>query len=95
VRGVPACQSCHGERLTGVQPNVPGLIGLPRVYIASQLGTWQAGTRRAAAPGCMRDIAQRMTGLDVQAVATRLAAHPVPVDTAPPMECGSVSLPER
>jgi cytochrome c553 len=102
-RGIPACQSCHGERLTGVRPNVPGLIGLPRVYIAAQLGAWQAGTRQAAPPDCMRQIAQRMTGLDVQAVAAWLAAQPVPANTKPaaaapaepPMECGSVSLPGR
>ena len=29
ARGAPACGSCHGAALTGVQPNVPGLLGLP------------------------------------------------------------------
>ncbi len=26
-RGVPACESCHGATLTGVEPMVPGLAG--------------------------------------------------------------------
>lgn len=101
VQEIPACQACHGSRLTGVEPNVPGLLGLPRAYIASQLGAWRAGTRRAAAPDCMHRIAQRMAERDVQAVAAWLTAQPVPTDTRPrptpiaepPMECGSVSLP--
>jgi cytochrome c553 len=35
---VPACVACHGERLTGVAPAVPGLVGLPRDYINAQFG---------------------------------------------------------
>ena len=27
---VPACVSCHGQRLTGALPAIPGLLGLPR-----------------------------------------------------------------
>lgn len=101
-RDVPACQSCHGERLTGAEPFTPGLLGLPRVYLASQLGAWRAGTREAAAPDCMHEIALRLDGRDIQAVAGWLAAQPIPADTRPaaepptepPMECGSVSIPE-
>ena len=100
--GVPACAACHGEHLTGVQPNTPGLIGLPRQYIMAQLGAWQAGTRHAAAPDCMAKITQRLNGRDVEAVAAWLAAQPIPEDTRPvanavvdpPLECGSVPAPE-
>ena len=28
-----ACASCHGSALTGVEPTVPGLLGLPRDYL--------------------------------------------------------------
>jgi len=99
---IPACAACHGERLTGVQPNTPGLVGLPRHYIMAQLGAWQVGTRHAAAPDCMAKIASRLKGRDVEAVAGWLAAHPIPDDTRPaavavddpPMQCGSVPAPE-
>ncbi|ROO35200.1 c-type cytochrome [Salinisphaera orenii] len=99
---VPACASCHGERLTGVQPNTPGLVGLPRQYIMAQLGAWQVGTRHAAAPDCMAEITARLDGRDVEAVAAWLAARPVPDNTEPadapvaepPMDCGSVPAPD-
>ena len=42
-RRVPACASCHGKALTGVAPNVPGLLGLPRDYLNAQLGAWRTG----------------------------------------------------
>ena len=99
---IPACAACHGERLTGVQPNTPGLVGLPRQYIMAQLGAWRVDTRHAAAPDCMADIADRLKGRDVEAVAAWLAAQPIPANTRPvaqpidepPMKCGSVSPPE-
>ena len=98
ARNVPACAACHGEQLTGVQPAVPGLLGLPRDYLIAQLGAWQTGVRRAHAPDCMRDLAQCLTPEDVGAVSTWLAARPLPADTKPaalppgpwPMPCGGV-----
>lgn len=100
-RGLPACQACHGERLTGVQPNTPSLLGLPSHYVAAQLSAWRLDRREAAAPDCMRVIAERMAPQDIQAVALWLAAQPVPTVAGaaarppqePPMECGSVPLP--
>jgi cytochrome c553 len=100
-RRIPACAQCHGETLTGVQPNTPGLVGLPRDYIASQLGAWRTGQRRAHAPDCMAEIAQRLTPGDITAVATWLAAQvPVPgskpaaaLPRPPEMACGSATLP--
>ena len=100
-RGVPACAQCHGEALTGVQPNTPGLVGLPRDYLSSQLGAWRTGQRRAHAPDCMADIARRLTLDDITAVATWLAAQ-VPAASGKPVAalprpaaiaCGSASLP--
>lgn len=96
-RGIPACMACHGERMTGVQPAVPGLVGLPRDYVLGQLGAWQTGQRRAAAPDCMATIARRLTPQDVSAVAAWLSSQPAPLDTRPapqarlplPLECGS------
>jgi cytochrome c553 len=93
---VPACQGCHGQPLTGVEPDIPGLVGLPYDYVSSQLGSWRTGTRAAAAPDCMAEIARRLTPADITAVSAWLASHQVPPDThalpagsvKPPLACG-------
>ena len=100
-RSIPACAQCHGEALTGVQPNTPGLVGLPRNYLSSQLGAWRTGQRRAHAPDCMADIAKRLTLDDITAVAGWLALQ-VPAAGSKPaaalarpaeIACGSASRP--
>jgi cytochrome c553 len=100
ARGIPACVACHGARLTGVQPTIPGLLGLPRDYLSAQFGAWKTGTRRAAEPDCMLHVSRQLTPQDVRAVAAWLASQPIPADMAPaaslpfklPLACGS--LPE-
>src|SRR5574343_1267931 len=82
-RGLPACVQCHGERLTGVQPHVPGLLGLPMDYLNAQLGNWQSGQRRAHAPDCMAEVVQRLRNEDIVAVSNWLASQPLPTDTRP------------
>ncbi|GAB3773859.1 c-type cytochrome [Ramlibacter monticola] len=82
-RRVPACARCHGKALTGVQPNLPGLLGLPRDYLNAQLGAWRTGQRRALAPDCMAEIARRLSPEDLSAVTTFLAAEPLPKDPHP------------
>jgi len=77
-RQLPACQSCHGAALTGRQPAVPGLLGLPRDYLIAQLGAWQTGSRQALAPDCMATIARSLAPQDISAVALWLASQPVP-----------------
>ncbi|MDE2393956.1 MAG: c-type cytochrome [Burkholderiales bacterium] len=96
-QGIPACQACHGERMTGVQPAFPGLLGLPRDYLIAQLGSWRTGLRRAAAPDCMAEVARRLRPQDVSALANWLAAQAPPADARPaaapklplPLDCGS------
>ena len=82
-RGLPACVSCHGTRLTGVAPDIPGLVGLPRDYLNAQLGAWQTQQRRAHPPDCMAQIALRMDATDVSAVAAWLSSQIVPVPASP------------
>ncbi len=82
-RGLPACVQCHGERLTGVQPNVPGLLGLPLYYLNAQLGAWQTGQRRAQTPDCMAQILQRLPHEDIIAVSNWLSSQALPADTRP------------
>lgn len=82
-RRVPACASCHGQALTGVLPNVPGLLGLPRDYLVAQLGAWRTGQRRALAPDCMAEVARRLSPEDLFAVTSWLASEPLPKNTHP------------
>ena len=94
---VPACIACHGQRLTGVAPAIPGLLGLPRDYVNAQFGSWRSKTRRAHAPDCMADIANRLSLPDVAAISSWLGLQPVAPDARPatdiarplPLKCGS------
>jgi cytochrome c553 len=94
---VPACVACHGARLTGVAPAIPGLAGLPRDYINAQFGAWQNKARRAHAPDCMAEIAGRLSLADISAISSWLGAQPLPADMLPatsiarplPLACGS------
>jgi cytochrome c553 len=96
-RRVPACAQCHGRALTGTEPAVPGLLGLPRDYLNSQLGAWRTGLRRAQEPDCMAQLARQLAPEDISAVTGWLAAQPVPSDAKPaarpagelPLRCGS------
>jgi cytochrome c553 len=104
AQGIPACVQCHGAAMTGVAPNVPGLLGLPRDYLNAQLGAWKTGQRRAQAPDCMHAVVRLLSSDDINAASSYLAALNLPLDTkptnaAPPlakdavvMHCGSAPL---
>ncbi len=101
ARGIPSCAACHGQTLTGVEPAIPGLIGLYPPYITSQLGAWKAGTRHAMKPDCMHEVAAKLTPEDVGAVTAYLVAQPLPADPKPaaagslpklPLECGGINV---
>lgn len=97
-RNIPACTACHGDRLTGMEPVIPGLVGLRQRYISAQMGAWQRGRRKARSPDCMSQIAARLTSSDIAAISAWLAAQPASPDSPPlpansldlPMECGGV-----
>ena len=96
ARGLPACMACHGPQLTGVQPDIPGLVGLPYDYLSAQLGSWRTNTRNTVAPDCMATIVSRLTDADISAISAWLATRPVPADAraasagsvTPPLRCG-------
>ena len=97
ARKVPACVQCHGQSMTGVAPHIPGLLGLPRDYLNAQLGAWKAGQRRAHAPDCMNDVVARLSLEDINAVASWIAAQPLPANThpaasPPPLTSGSAAI---
>ena len=83
ARKLPACVQCHGQAMTGVAPDIPGLLGLPRDYLNAQLGAWKAGQRRAHAPDCMQEVVSRLSLQDINAVASWVAAQPLPANTHP------------
>lgn len=95
---IPACIACHGEKLAGVAPAIPGLLGLPRDYINAQLGAWKNGIRRTHAPDCMAQVAQRLSDADVGAVSAWLGTQVANADARPasaialplPLHCGGV-----
>lgn len=99
ARGIPACTACHGPRMTGVLPAMPGLVGLPRDYLVGQLGAWRTGGRQAAPPDCMATIARRLEPQDIEAITLWLSAQAPTADMRPaaasalthplPLECGS------
>lgn len=97
ARGIPACTSCHGAGLNGMNPGIPGLVGLGPVYLAGQLTRWKTGARRAAEPDCMRRIASRLDEADIAAVSAWIARQRPAADPAPqapdrvrmPLACGS------
>jgi cytochrome c553 len=97
AHGVPPCSGCHGPALTGMEPAIPGLVGLHPKYISAQLGAFRYGTRTATEPDCMQIVAASLTESDVTAVAAWLASLPIPPDPSPvahgtlamPLACGS------
>ncbi|OFA04302.1 c-type cytochrome [Duganella sp. HH101] len=103
AKKIPACVACHGSTLTGVVPAIPGLIGLPSDYVNAQFGAWKNKVRRAAAPDCMAEIANRLNEADIAAVSGWLskqtpdpAARPGAADSIAmplPLNCGSVPAP--
>ena len=97
AKGVPACVACHGAGLTGMEPGIPGLVGLRPNYIVAQLTRWRVGERHAAQPDCMKRVATRLSETDVTAVAAWLSQQEAPKNPSPessnlvrmPFACGS------
>src|SRR5205085_3987710 len=97
AKQLPPCVACHGAGLTGMEPGVPGLVGLRPTYIAAQLTRWRVGERHAAEPDCMKRVASRLSDADIAAVSAWLSSQNAPADASPessnlvrmPFACGS------
>jgi cytochrome c553 len=97
AKTIPPCVACHGKGLTGMEPGIPGLVGLRQGYIVAQLTSWRVDQRHAPEPDCMKRIASHMSDADVTAVAAFLASLDLPSDASPessnpvrmPFACGS------
>ena len=67
-RGVPPCASCHGARLEGVAPAIPGLAGQWPQYVSAQLAAFQQGRRPHSALGLMTRIARGLSAEDIDGI---------------------------
>jgi len=85
ARAIPACIACHGAGLTGMEPGIPGLVGLRSAYNRVAMRFMQSGS------------AARLSEKDVAAVSAFLAMQAPPKDASPesanlvrmPLACGS------
>ncbi|HEX7340036.1 MAG TPA: c-type cytochrome, partial [Rhodanobacteraceae bacterium] len=81
--GVPSCQSCHGTKLTGVKPMIPGIVGVSYAYLHTQLKLWREQKRAGGGTFCMGVVANRLRESDIQAVSAWLAEQKPPADMQP------------
>lgn len=67
--GLPACDSCHGDRGHGHGANFPPLAGQPAKYIINQINLWQKGQRDNDNMALMRHVANQLTDGDKENIA--------------------------
>lgn len=92
ARNIPACVSCHGENLRGMEPAIPALVGLDPQYVAAQMGAWRNKLRRAREPDCMATVASLLQPGDISAITAWLGSQ-VASPRAGPLPAGSLKLP--
>lgn len=81
-RNIPPCSSCHGATGLGTGDNFPALAGQSPEYLKAQINAWRLGWRRNDPMGLMRNVANYLTGPEIEAVAAYYASLPPP----PPSE---------
>jgi cytochrome c553 len=73
ARGLAAtCSSCHGTDGHSATKEVPGLAGLPKQHIASQMKAFKDGTRPATV---MHQLAKGYSEQQIDAIAAYFAAQ--------------------
>lgn len=68
-KGIPACAGCHGPAGAGLPAQYPALSGQYAEYIETQLKAFRSGDRANDPSRMMRDLANKMTDAEIQAVA--------------------------
>ena len=69
--GISACIGCHGPTGAGnPMAKFPSLSGQQSEYVVAQLKAFRSGTRTNDAGKMMRNITERMTDAEIQAVAS-------------------------
>jgi cytochrome c553 len=74
ARRVQACDNCHGPGGIGVPFGGPRLAGQLGSYLATQLKSWQQGTRKNDAGSLMLSVATRLDDADIAAVTSYYAS---------------------
>lgn len=67
ARGIPPCEGCHARGVGG-PPETPVIAGQNALYIKRQLLAYRIGERRNDVYRRMRDIAERLTPQEIDAV---------------------------
>jgi cytochrome c553 len=74
AKHVQACDNCHGPEGSGVPFSAPALAGQWAPYLATQLKSWQQGTRKNDAGNLMSSVAARLDDADIAAVTSYYAS---------------------
>ena len=70
AKSVAACMACHGPSGAGNPPaGYPALYGQHAAYVAKALKDYRSGVRSTDPNGMMRDVAERMSDAEIDAVA--------------------------
>jgi cytochrome c553 len=80
ARGLPACQTCHGENGTGEigadnKAPAPIIGGQRQLYLTSQLHLWKVGDRENSPGGVMNEVARKLTDAEIDQLARFLASQ--------------------
>lgn len=90
ARGLPACQTCHGENGTGENGSgengtdaigadnkapAPVIGGQRQLYLTSQLHLWKVGDRENSPGGVMNEVARKLTDAQIDQLARFLASQ--------------------
>ena len=76
LRNIAPCISCHGQ--VDQKLGAPWLEGMPKAYLAAQLGAFADGTRRNDPQAQMRNVARPMTREEIDQVAAFYARKAIP-----------------
>ncbi len=75
ARAIVACATCHGAPGQPPAPaDMPRIAGQDAAYLAAQLQRWRSGERSNSVGGLMTVSARRLTDVEIQALATHIAA---------------------
>jgi cytochrome c553 len=92
-REIEACEICHADAGVGIAPSFPYLTGQYADYTERQLRAWKQGARRNDPLDVMAEIAERLSGEEIQALALYFArvrppsgdvSSPIPEEPIPP-----------
>jgi cytochrome c553 len=73
-KGIPACAACHSPDGTGNPPAAfPALSGQHAEYVAEELKEFRRGTRNNDLNHMMRDISEKMSDEEIEAVSNYVA----------------------